>query len=322
MPIVLESCIIVSFNCVTLDVSLLICKIEEHLDLLTFSPLVRHCTGYLIKQLFNLHRFTIISNSDIIRFYHCVSFKKQAMINAFTETWTIIHGKRYDLSEFKHPGGTRALSMAYGRDATVLFESHHPFTSRKLLDYHLNKLESSLPLPLLFQEPFDWKSSSFRTDLVSRVKSYFEKESIRRNVSLLVAIKATPARWASFLVLSLMYLFSLKNLVAGNIYFIMIFPISAWLFAANVFHDASHFSISTNQWINDIAVYLFPFATSPFTWAHQHIIGHQYFNFNIAFIQIFTITIQTCCTAAKTIVTIVFFPGLNVMSINTPQSNY
>lgn len=46
---------------------------------------------------------------------------------------TRIHGVWYDMNGFKHPGGPVALSLGFHRDATVLFESHHPFTSRALL---------------------------------------------------------------------------------------------------------------------------------------------------------------------------------------------
>ena len=40
---------------------------------------------------------------------------------------TLINGTFYDLSDFekKHPGGNYLLSMAIGRDATIMFESHH-----------------------------------------------------------------------------------------------------------------------------------------------------------------------------------------------------
>ena len=33
----------------------------------------------------------------------------------------------YDITDFakSHPGGTQLLALAVGRDATILFESHH-----------------------------------------------------------------------------------------------------------------------------------------------------------------------------------------------------
>lgn len=48
---------------------------------------------------------------------------------------TRIHGVWYDVSAFaaQHPGGPLALGLSYGRDATILFESCHPFVSRQRL---------------------------------------------------------------------------------------------------------------------------------------------------------------------------------------------
>ena len=50
-----------------------------------------------------------------------------------------VHGQWYDLSSFKHPGGPIMLSLGEGRDATALFESHHPFTSYTTLERVLRK---------------------------------------------------------------------------------------------------------------------------------------------------------------------------------------
>lgn len=52
-----------------------------------------------------------------------------------------IHGKWYDVTKFKHPGGPIMLSLGNGRDATALFESHHPFTARETLERMLNKYQ-------------------------------------------------------------------------------------------------------------------------------------------------------------------------------------
>ena len=43
---------------------------------------------------------------------------------------TKINGKYYDLTNFNHPGGKIALSLSFDRDATVLFNSYHPFISK------------------------------------------------------------------------------------------------------------------------------------------------------------------------------------------------
>ena len=45
------------------------------------------------------------------------------------------------MSEFSHPGGPVALSLAFNRDATALFEAHHMLTSRQKLRAILKKYE-------------------------------------------------------------------------------------------------------------------------------------------------------------------------------------
>ena len=48
-------------------------------------------------------------------------------------TTTRINGKHYDLRAFEHPGGSTALRLAHGRDATVLFNMHHTLCVRDRL---------------------------------------------------------------------------------------------------------------------------------------------------------------------------------------------
>jgi cytochrome b involved in lipid metabolism len=67
--------------------------------------------------------------------------KKEAFRALQRKFVTRIHGKWYNMQDFKHPGGPVALSLAAGRDATALFESHHPFTSRARLEQVLCKYE-------------------------------------------------------------------------------------------------------------------------------------------------------------------------------------
>lgn len=56
--------------------------------------------------------------------------------------WTIINGKRYDISKFvnEHPGGSDLIMLAVGRDASIMFGSYH-----RRLDVAMVRC-SSLPL--------------------------------------------------------------------------------------------------------------------------------------------------------------------------------
>lgn len=60
-----------------------------------------------------------------------------------------IHGTWYDMEGFNHPGGPIMMSLGKGRDATGLFESHHPFTSRRRLEAIMRKYETKEPRELL-----------------------------------------------------------------------------------------------------------------------------------------------------------------------------
>jgi delta11-fatty-acid desaturase len=63
-----------------------------------------------------------------------------------------IHGKYYDLKSFNHPGGSTALWHSYGRDSTVLFESHHPLVSKDKLEIILKKYEIPVPENFLIKD--------------------------------------------------------------------------------------------------------------------------------------------------------------------------
>eukprot|EP00730_Choanoeca_flexa_P002051 TRINITY_DN10892_c0_g1_i1.p3 TRINITY_DN10892_c0_g1~~TRINITY_DN10892_c0_g1_i1.p3 ORF type:complete len:127 (+),score=20.03 TRINITY_DN10892_c0_g1_i1:355-735(+) len=60
-----------------------------------------------------------------------------------------IHNKWYNVENFDHPGGPVMLELGKGRDATGLFESHHPFTSRARLEGLLAKYETDEPCQLI-----------------------------------------------------------------------------------------------------------------------------------------------------------------------------
>lgn len=203
-----------------------------------------------------------------------------------TRLRTKIHDKWYDLTEFErhHPGGPVALGLAKGRDATVMFESHHPFTHRKILNAILEKYEikdaEEMHLETLEQQygieehKFEWPSA-FGEALKFEVKQYFEGEAKRRNVSLREATKAPPGRWMEIAILAVIYVSSMPGFFRGDWFSLFAFPVAAWLVGVNTFHDATHFALTTNWRINCYLPYIYPFFSSPFVWYHQHNIGHH-----------------------------------------------
>ena len=205
-----------------------------------------------------------------------------------------VHGISYDFTNFKHPGGTISINLGRNRDATALFEAHHPFTSKKKLATILKKYkinddnndENETVVPLLSSiegkeehDVFDWnigsKEDAFAEELIEQVTNYFKSESKRRGVSLLQATKATPRRWAEMIIFSLGFLITIPFFVQGYWFSVIALPVLAWLYAAAIVHDAMHFAVSTNWKVNAILGNCSPWTTSPLMWYHQHVIGHH-----------------------------------------------
>lgn len=194
---------------------------------------------------------------------------------------TKINGKYYDLTNFNHPGGETAIWHSFGRDSTILFESHHPFVSKEKLEIILKKYEI-LELPkginLLVGEEnvpkFNF-NTEFSTELKLGVKKYFLQQSKIYNINLLKATKATYWKWFQIIIFTILRLIAYLFWINGYYISILLFPLFSWFANVNSFHDASHFALSTNQIINNILSYSAPEFTSPLTWKYQHNIGHH-----------------------------------------------
>ena len=211
---------------------------------------------------------------------------------------TKIDGKYYDLTKFNHPGGPTALWHSFGRDATVLFRSNHPFSDETTLNAILEKYE----IPELLMTSFDINNrllekeedvtqfrfnTPFAKDIKKGVSDYFRDQIDQKSIhnkhhnkhhnkqSILESIKATPSRWLQIGVLNVMRTLSFCQLMSGSFVGLFTYPLMTWLAGANTFHDACHFSLSSNQRINTIASYTVPIFCSPLTWYHHHNIGHH-----------------------------------------------
>ena len=199
---------------------------------------------------------------------------------------TKIDGKYYDLTNFNHPGGSTALWHSFGRDATVLFRSNHPFTDETKLNTILEKYE----IPELLMTSFDSNyrllekeedvtqftfDTPFAKDIKKGVSDYFRGQSRNKEQTILESIKATPSRWLQIGLLNVIRTFSFFQFISGSFVGLFAYPLMTWIAGANTFHDACHFSLSSNQRINTIASYTFPIFCSPLTWYHHHNIGHH-----------------------------------------------
>lgn len=203
-----------------------------------------------------------------------------------------IHNKYYDITNFNHPGGSVAIMAANRRDATALFESHHPFSDRAMMHDVLKKYEMQeerekcenylLPGEKENGDIFDWEEtlkSEFTLELRDKVKKHFKYQAEERGVSLLEATKATPQRWCEwgFLLSASMWSFY-TMLYSQSIFWswlnMLLCPALFWMSGA-MLHDGSHFAVSRDWRINLGMQYIYRVISSPYEWLHQHIIGHH-----------------------------------------------
>jgi hypothetical protein len=177
----------------------------------------------------------------------------------------IINGEAYDLSKFKHPAGPIALECGKGRDCTGLFLSYHPFSDKP--QQILNKYKIKKPENAEEQNEFDFsKKSQFFEELNKEVQ-----EKVFKNKTHY----ATLERWLHIAVMGIIAASLCPFYFMGHYWASIAFPLALWVFIANTFHDAAHFALSKNWKINWLFSYTAPVYTSPFTWYHQHVIGHH-----------------------------------------------
>jgi len=203
-----------------------------------------------------------------------------------------IHNKYYDITNFAHPGGPIAIMAANRRDATALFESHHPFSDRTMMDNVLKKYEMNeerekcenylLPGEKENGDIFDWEEtlkSDFTIEVRDKVKKHFTKKAEQRGVTFSEATKATPQRWCEWGALTSASMWSFYTMLYSQSIFwswlnMLLCPALFWM-SGTMFHDGSHFAVSSDWRINLGIQYMYRIMVSPYYWLHQHIIGHH-----------------------------------------------
>ena len=203
-----------------------------------------------------------------------------------------IHNKYYDITNFAHPGGPIAIMAANRRDATTLFESHHPFSDRTMMNNVLKKYEMNeerekcenylLPGEKENGDIFDWEEtikSDFTIEVRDKVKKHFTEKAAERGVKLSEATKATPERWCEWGAFATASMWSFYTMLYSQSIFwswlnVLLFPSLYWMSGA-MYHDGSHFAISSDWRINLLMQYMYRIISCPYDWLHQHIIGHH-----------------------------------------------
>lgn len=211
-------------------------------------------------------------------------FFSEGKANEQKNLYVQIRGVWYDLAKFNHPGGPVALKLAEGRDATAMFESHHLFIEHKKLYAILNKYkvtnkkQHELQVLDKMKSHYEWEgyeSDPFVVEMKAMVNEHFQKIADEKGITIQEASKASTQRWAMVLTMMVAFFATLPWFFAGSWWSLIVTPQLAWVVTANYWHDCLHFSMSTNWKINAVLPYLFPWLSSPWTWYHQHVIGHH-----------------------------------------------
>ena len=211
-------------------------------------------------------------------------FNKNQIITRIEDKW-------YDLTDFykEHPGGYLPLALVNGRDGTGLFKLHHPFTSKNLLENYLKKYECRTDPEILEKKynmqkecEYDYFESDFEIELKKEVKEhlikYFQIDYNKKinGIQLLnYKCKASNIRLIQLALLGIITLINLIFYLKGYFFSLITFPFFLWIYGVGFWHDASHFALFINNYLNLLTMYSLPIVSSPSSWFHEHIIGHH-----------------------------------------------
>lgn len=97
--------------------------------------------------------------------------------NVESDAWMAIHGKVYDVTKFvkNHPGGA-IIHCGYGRDATVLFETHHNTCDMDKIKATMGKYEIGV---IENYKPMCRFDSPFAKKMIARVKETMKGRPLR-----------------------------------------------------------------------------------------------------------------------------------------------
>ena len=187
-----------------------------------------------------------------------------------SDAWTCIDGAVYNITEFinKHPGGG-IIMTSLGRDASVLFETHHNLVDNK---DKVSKLLSKYRIGTIagYQPVANYKTL-FALELLKRVKLALKGVNRRDSVY---------AYTASITVLSLFFLSIYIAYITGSLY---VAPLIGLVMALGHLagHAGNHYSLSSKDWYNKFFSMM---CTSLWglrekNWEFSHLISHHCYNY-------------------------------------------
>lgn len=187
-----------------------------------------------------------------------------------TGIWLAISGRVYDITSFvdRHPGG-RIIETAYGRDASVLFETHHNLIDdpsgivKTLQKYQIGVIKDYRPVAKY--------NTPFAKVLLQRVKAFLKG---RKHRDSFYATSSVLFFYAVFLSLVAASFMTANLWVSVAMGFIM-------GIGHLVGHAGNHSSLSSSDWVNKFTSMT---CTSLWGlrekyWEFSHLISHHCYNY-------------------------------------------
>ena len=179
--------------------------------------------------------------------------------------WTI-HGEQYDLRAFRdtHPGGSTALDLCRGSDATNLFEQFHVMNDR-----HRATMRKYV-VAAADARPASLAPSKLHNELKAMVRDHFKGNPYDGH-------KASWEHLAHMGAVFAVYAVGWRGWWRGD-YVLggVVLPVCAWLVMANFGHDGSHHAVSRRPWVNECALLTAsPLLYSYGSWYQQHCASHH-----------------------------------------------
>jgi fatty acid desaturase len=190
---------------------------------------------------------------------------------------TKIHGKTYDLTKFKHPGGSIPINLCDGKDGTALFESYHPVSDRQMLNRILEKYEIPNDSTIQSDTIYDYTifNDDFTKELRTQVYAYFKNLAEKNKCSLITATKMSTEMKITVNVFFLCFLVSTYLYINRTLQGLILFPVSVWFLAINTYHDMSHYAFSHYRLLEYVLSPLQLFLYPPYSWNADHVYTHH-----------------------------------------------
>lgn len=180
-----------------------------------------------------------------------------------------VHGEWYDLRSFAsvHPGGSLAIELAQGTDASSSFEQFHVMSESHRLALAKHRVTPPAGGGAAQTERV---RSAFHEDLKVMVRGHFagrgrfaHKASSAHLRAMSVVLSAYACAWVGW--------WRGDVLVGG-----VVLPVLAWLQMANMAHDGSHcaasrFGLLNELWLLTSSPLLYSYAS----WYLQHCVSHH-----------------------------------------------